>query len=48
MMNVKLQRKGNNETLWMVWPGDTAARGRVNAVSLRTHRGPVTIAAGDV
>ena len=49
VMNVKLQRKGNNETLWMVWPGDTAARGRVNAVSLRTHhRGPVTLAAGDV
>jgi len=36
VMNVKLQRKGNNETLWMVWPGDSAARGRVNAVSLRT------------
>ena len=51
MMNVKLQRKGNNETLWMVWPGDTAARGRVNAVSLRTHhRDPVTVlvAAGGV
>ena len=28
IMSVKLQRKGNNQTLWLVWPGETEAAQR--------------------